>query len=315
MESQGLTVMTNYGTWIGNRYKAQGNIMWLAYGDYTPPDSGAIAAYEAMLYAIKASDTNHHLWSAHTFQNFAHTVGNSSWLEVNNLYLYTDSWYRTESPAQRYMNRGYNNSPTRPIFFIEGKYELDSNSKTPDTPNHMRRQAWWGALEGLQGSFYGNNQICASRDGWETNLASPTRLSLTNLVNLMTNHNWWMMHPDSNLVVSAGYGSLNSVEYCPTAFSTNRNVSITYIPDHSSTPTLTVQMTNFSSTPVTCRWFNPTNGAYTTIDSYANTGSRNFTAPNGNDWVLLLEGPVSEGSSTGGTMTVGRSTAGTLITR
>ena len=33
MASQGTTVATTWGNWIGARYKAQGNIVWLGYGD------------------------------------------------------------------------------------------------------------------------------------------------------------------------------------------------------------------------------------------------------------------------------------------
>jgi hypothetical protein len=42
------------------------------------------------------------------------------------------------------------------------------------------------------------------------------------------------------------------------------------------------------------RWFNPTSARYTSIGTFANTGTFNFTPPGDNgtgftDWVLLLE--------------------------
>jgi hypothetical protein len=42
------------------------------------------------------------------------------------------------------------------------------------------------------------------------------------------------------------------------------------------------------------RWWNPTNGAFTTIGTYANTGTHAFTPPGDNgtgfdDWVLVLD--------------------------
>ena len=33
MQSQTNTAMTNYGQWLGNRYKNQGNIIWVHGGD------------------------------------------------------------------------------------------------------------------------------------------------------------------------------------------------------------------------------------------------------------------------------------------
>jgi hypothetical protein len=47
---------------------------------------------------------------------------------------------------------------------------------------------------------------------------------------------------------------------------------------------------------VTARWYDPTNGIFSTISGspFANSGSRNFTPPRKNsagdgDWVLVLE--------------------------
>jgi hypothetical protein len=39
----------------------------------------------------------------------------------------------------------------------------------------------------------------------------------------------------------------------------------------------------------TCWWFNPSSGAATLIGSYANSGTRNFTPPDANDWVLVID--------------------------
>ena len=58
--------------------------------------------------------------------------------------------------------------------------------------------------------------------------------------------------------------------------------------------TITVDLTKLSG-PATARWYDPSNGAYTTIagSPYTNTGTRPFTPPGKNndgdtDWVLVL---------------------------
>jgi hypothetical protein len=45
---------------------------------------------------------------------------------------------------------------------------------------------------------------------------------------------------------------------------------------------------------VTARWFDPTNGTYSSIGSFSNTGTQAFTTTGNNaagdaDWVLILE--------------------------
>ena len=50
-------------------------------------------------------------------------------------------------------------------------------------------------------------------------------------------------------------------------------------------------MTKLAGPNVSARWYNPTNGTFTTISGspFANTGSRSFAAPSGRDSVLVLQ--------------------------
>ena len=65
---------------------------------------------------------------------------------------------------------------------------------------------------------------------------------------------------------------------------------ITYIPNGNAS-TLTVEMTRITSAThqAVCWWFNPSTGAASLIGSYANSGTRDFTAPDSNDWVLVID--------------------------
>jgi len=36
-------------------------------------------------------------------------------------------------------------------------------------------------------------------------------------------------------------------------------------------------------------WFNPSTAATTDLGTFANSGTHNFTPPDGNDWVLVLD--------------------------
>lgn len=80
------------------------------------------------------------------------------------------------------------------------------------------------------------------------------------------------------------------------ARTTDGNLVMAYVPSTGTgTRTISVDMVKLGG-PAVVRWYNPTNGTYTSIaeSPLANSGSRDFTTPgdNGtgtNDWLLVLE--------------------------
>jgi hypothetical protein len=98
-----------------------------------------------------------------------------------------------------------------------------------------------------------------------------------------------MMEPDVNrTAVTAGYGSGATLSV--TSRTRDGQTIIAYIPNGNAT-TLTVDMTRITSAThqAICWWFNPSTGAASLIGSYANSGTRNFTPPDSNDWVLVID--------------------------
>ncbi|HET6150144.1 MAG TPA: putative collagen-binding domain-containing protein, partial [Polyangia bacterium] len=78
------------------------------------------------------------------------------------------------------------------------------------------------------------------------------------------------------------------------ALSSDSRLGIVYTP---AVRDLTIALSRMSG-PVTARWFDPTNGIYSTVSGspFANTGARVFRPTGSNssgdpDWVLLLESP------------------------
>jgi len=102
------------------------------------------------------------------------------------------------------------------------------------------------------------------------------------------------MVPDINhTVVTAGYGSLGTwpqTTLTTTARSSDGQTIIAYIPNGNAA-TITVDMTKITSATNTaqCWWFNPSNGSTTLIGSFPNSGTQNFTPPDSNDWVLVID--------------------------
>jgi len=53
--------------------------------------------------------------------------------------------------------------------------------------------------------------------------------------------------------------------------------------------TITADMTKISGTQAQGWWYNPQDGSITNLGLFATSGSKSFTAPDGNDWVLVLD--------------------------
>lgn len=47
-------------------------------------------------------------------------------------------------------------------------------------------------------------------------------------------------------------------------------------------------------------WFNPSSGATTLTGSYTNSGTQNFTPPDSNDWVLVIDEAGANLAAAGG---------------
>jgi hypothetical protein len=194
-----------------------------------------------------------------------------------------------------------------PTFLVEGSYEDEQNVSTvpPGTPQQLRRQEYWSLLSGATGQLFGNHStwqfLCSQRDadgncvgGWKDELASPGATQMANLVALFGSRPWYQLVPDQNhTVVTSGYGTFGDDDYVTAASTPDGKLAVAYVP--SSSRAITVDLGTFSG-PVTARWYDPTDGAFTTIGDgpFANDGSVTLGAPptnaaGDNDWVLVLE--------------------------
>jgi hypothetical protein len=114
---------------------------------------------------------------------------------------------------------------------------------------------------------------------------------------------WHALTPDQDhTVVTKGYGRFQSDDrypggdYVTAARTSDGRLVMAYVPPTGTeTRTISVDMARLQGA-ASARWYNPTNGTFTSIaDSpVANSGSRDFSTPgdNGtgtNDWVLVLE--------------------------
>jgi len=144
MVASGTSKLESYGKFLGQRYAAQPNILWLHAGDYDPPNQSVV---NAVVNGIRSADTVH-LSSAHTSRHEAASDiwGQESWLDVDNVYTGADS----HGPALALYK-----ATQKPFFLIEAYYEHANGS----TEESLRFQAWGAVLGGGMGHIFGNNPI------------------------------------------------------------------------------------------------------------------------------------------------------------
>jgi len=93
-------------------------------------------------------------------------------------------------------------------------------------------------------------------------------------------------------VLTDGYGTFSDSglvgesDYATAARTSDGHTVMIYVPTFR---TLTVNMTSVSGTKVTAWWYNPRDGSATKFGTYITSGSQDFTPPDANDWVLVLD--------------------------
>jgi hypothetical protein len=105
----------------------------------------------------------------------------------------------------------------------------------------------------------------------------------------MRSREFWLLVPDTkNSVLVSGYGSGSTLSVAARA--TDGQTIIAYVPNGNAA-TITIDMTKITSAIDTakCWWLNPSTGATTLIGTFATSGTQNFTPPDSNDWVLVID--------------------------
>ena len=300
--------MTAYGTFIGNRYKNFPNIVWVLGGDYDPSQTAVKAKLTDLADGLAAADPNHLItievcrFCSPPNQSSLDNYGASppSFLSLNWLYIQQPNLV---SVAQANFSR----SPFLPPLMGEDFYELGRSM----TEFQVRQEGYWEILGGAYvGRLFGNNPIWSfnspndgnSTPSWQSQLSSPGSLAQQYLGQLMLSREHWLMVPDtSNGVLTASFGSGATLSVA--ARSSDGQTIIAYFPDGNAT-TKTIDMSKIisSTSKVKEWWYNPRTGVATLIGTHANTGSQGFTAPDGNDWVLVLDDASANLSAPGSTV-------------
>jgi len=276
MITSGATKCAAYGTYLGNRYKNYPNIIWANGGDDSTADKSLV---DAIASAIRAAGATQ-LQTAHAYPDVSARAyyGSYTWLDVDTVYRQTPSILAASLVE-------YNLVPIKPFFLIESAYEGGTTSPNAQV---VRQEAYEPLLGGGFGQFFGNYPLWIFDSGWQAALNSQGSLDMQRLHTLFTSRRWDLLVPDqtSAFITSGGSG-------ISAARASDGSWGIVYIP---TTRNMMIDLSGFSH-PVNAKWFDPTNGTYTTIQCspFNNCGTRSILSTPGNnsagdqDWILVFE--------------------------
>jgi hypothetical protein len=295
LEANGVNKARAYGRFLGSRYRDFPNIIWLSGNDFQSwqdhYDNALVAAVaegirDVSPNALQTIELNY-LVSA--------SLDDPKWRTIAGL----DAVY-TYRPTYAKELSEYKRKNFKPTFLVEANYEFEHNGGTDGgSLRNLRRQEYWTALSGTTGQLYGSHYSWTLTGDWKQRLDTIGIRQLSWMHRLFAARDWPDLAPDrAHQVLTHGYGHFSQSDpipqdtYATAAATPDGKLALAYLPDIRK---VTIDMAKFSS-PVTARWFDPTNNSFQTVKGspFPNSGSRRFAPPGSNsmgdgDWLLDLE--------------------------
>jgi hypothetical protein len=294
LRNNGPAAARKYGEYLGNRYKQFAEIVWLNGNDFrTWQNPGDDTVVRAVAEGIRSADPQH-LQTLELNPPWGSSYDDRRWVpiaSINSTYVY--------GPTYIQMLQSYNQKPTAPTYLLEAHYDLERVGNDYGSPWVLRRQEYWTMLSGGKGQIYGNAYTWTFMPGWQSYIDTIGVEQLMIWHELFSSLPWQNLVPDqAHAVVTVGLGTYGNIQtrtsqsdFCTAARTPDGSLVVAYMP---TAREITVNMASLKGS-ASGRWFDPTNGTYTTIPGgpFANSGTRQFTPPGKNgegdsDWVLIL---------------------------
>jgi hypothetical protein len=270
-----------YGQFLGQRYADFDNIIWMLGNDYSE-NSGGDAGMTAVIQGIRQYDSRHLGFGMDEYGATFNNHGLRPYLMLNSIYEYRSGPWRSEYLTQ------YIRPDFGPTFNIEAGYEF--NTGIGMTEAAFRNEHYSFLLNGATGDMAGVEGIWDFHDNWQTLLTSEGAQEMTYFANFISSIPWNDFTPDQDGTVFQGVGI--PADYSG-AYTSDGTLAVAYKPSTGTgSQAFTVNLGTFSGN-VTAQWYDPTNGTYIGIGTFANSGTYTFNSSDSNsvgqnDFVLLL---------------------------
>jgi hypothetical protein len=281
-----------WGQFLGQTFVNDNNIIWAVGGDYNNQENGASdGQLAALLQGIQQFDTRH-LTTMEGWDGYNSSAPRTAFTNTAlRPYMSLDGVYVSHTrPFSSLFQQEYsaNNQPT---FLIESTYEDNGTNTGGTTLTDIRHEAYVAFLSGTTGYMFGNDLVWEFGTGWQQQVATPGAQDMTYLGALVNSLNWSSLVPDWSGTVFQGVST--SSDYVGEV-AADGSLALAYKPSTGSgSQSFTANLNKLNGT-VTAKWFDPTNGTYITIGTFAaNSGMQTFNSPatnsaGQNDFVLIL---------------------------
>jgi hypothetical protein len=256
--------MRAYGRFLGARYRAAPNLVWLEGGDAPPMAAGD--EIEALVAGIREADPVH-LHAAHsTRYRSALDDYDRPWLDLNTTYSDCEG-------HGRQLRRDATRRRGIPTMFLEGTYEGEKASLACTIS-----QAYRTLLSGASGHVFGNKPIWLFDPGWPEALDSPGSRAMQHLAGLVAARDLRGLVPDFTGALVSGDG-----------VSAARSRSGTTLAFVDAGPRTLRVAPRAGASSRRAAWFDPASGTTTDAGSHDPGKPLELGAPPGGPWLLIVD--------------------------
>lgn len=262
IRNSGPDKLRAYGRFLGARYRATPNLIWVLGGDAPPMAAGD--EIEALVAGLRETDPVH-LHTAHSARyRSALDDYDRPWLDINTTYSDCEG-------HARQLRRDALRRRSIPTLFIEGTYEGEQASLSCTIS-----QAYRTLLSGGAGHVFGNKPIWLFDPGWQAALDSPGSRTMQHLARLIAAHDLRDLVPDfDGPIATPGIAAARSHAGATLAF-----VEI---------GPRTVHVPARRGSARHASWFYPASGMTLPAGDHDPGRAVELTSPPGGPWLLIVE--------------------------
>ena len=297
-----------YGLFLGKRYAAYPNIIWILGGD-RPAITDSMDTrpiWRSMAKGIREGSNGKALFTYHISggpNTTSKQIHNEDWLDINMMQSGHGSGH--DVPVWNWVSNDRALEPTKPTLDSEPNYEDHPVNPWPkwDSANgyfndyDVRKQAYRSVFAGACGVTYGHHSIWQfynpreekinhAKMYWTEALDRPGATQMGYLKNLILSRPSLKRVPDQNIITS---GQGDKGEYMTAYKDSSGSYLMVYLPVGK---TVGIKTSSIKSKTINGWWFNPKNGKTTSLANVSRKEEMTFTPPTTgieNDWVLVLD--------------------------
>ena len=296
-----------YGRYLGARYRAEPNVIWVLGGDRSA--GGYEAVWQAMASGLREAGQGapRKLISYHPNggESSSRWFASADWIDFHML----QSGHRRDSRPYEMVAEDYARRPVKPVLNGEPGYEgipdtLSSTGAKLDDED-VRRFAYWSVFSGAFGHTYGANEVwmmwspalepltpkvkppfLGARRTWRDAVATyPGAQQMRHLRALFDRADRIARVPAQHLLDEPSAGGLHHVAAIA---GEDRSWAYVYIP--AAAPAPRIRISGLRASRLSARWYNPRTGnEMESLTIEDRVSPLRAVPPDTQDWVLQLE--------------------------